>query len=127
MTKRDEIENLLHALYDARVGGDLAGLLDCFTPGAKFEIAGASDTKPISVIAVGIDEFRPWLALMIKAFKIVDRATLSTLIDGERAAVQWRARIVSKITGATVLTEFVDLVQIEKGRIGSYTEFFVPR
>ena len=127
MTQRSDIEKLLHGLYAARVGGDLAGVLASFTPGAKFEIAGASNTNPISVIALGVDEFRPWLALMMRTFRLVDHATLSILIDGDAAAVHWRARIVSKITGATVLTEFVDLVQIENGRIGSYTEFFAPR
>ncbi len=127
MTQRSDIENLLHGLYAARVRGDLAGVLASFTPGAKFEIAGASNASPISVVALGIDEFRPWLSLMIKSFRLIDHVTLSILIDGDAAAVHWRARIVSKITGATVLTEFVDLVRIENGRIGSYTEFFAPR
>ncbi len=127
MTQRGEIEILLRDLYAARVGGDLAGVLGSFTREATFEIAGASNAKPISIIAVGIGEFRPWLALMMKTFRIIDHMTVSMLIDGKSASVHWRARIVSKITGASVLTDFVDLVQIERGRINSYMEFFVPR
>ena len=127
MTQRSEIEALLSSLYQARGNGDLAGVLACFTQDAKFEIAGTSNMRPISVLAVGMGEFRPWLALMIKTFKLADRETLSTLVDGERAAVHWRARIISKVTGAAVLTEFVDLIRIEQGQIASYTEFFVPR
>jgi ketosteroid isomerase-like protein len=126
MTDRSEVEILLRGLYAARVRGDLGRVLETFTQGAIFKIAGSSSTSPISLIAVGIDEFRPWLALMIKTFKLTDQLTLSMLIEGQDAAVHWRARIHSRITGATTVTEFVDLVHIENRRINSYTEFFVP-
>jgi ketosteroid isomerase-like protein len=49
------------------------------------------------------------------------------LIDGAQAAVHWRAKIYSRITGTTVLTELIDVVAVRDGRIASYTEFFVPR
>jgi ketosteroid isomerase-like protein len=127
MTDRLEIERLLRALYTARVRGDLDAVCDIFSNDAKFEIAGASHKSPLAVIAVGIDEFRPWLALMIKTFKITDHTILSILMDGPNAAVHWRARIHSRITGTAVLTELVDLIQINNGRIASYTEFFVTR
>jgi ketosteroid isomerase-like protein len=127
MTDRGEIETLLRSLYAARARGDLAGVVETFTPGAKFEISGASDAHAISVIALGLDEYRAWLAVMIKSFKLTDLTILSILIDGDNAAVHWRAKIHSNITGRTVLTEFVDLVRIAQRRIDSYTEFFVPR
>lgn len=127
MTSRSESEQLLHELYAARVRGDLEAVCAAFSLSAKFELAGASHTSPISVIAVGIDEFRPWLSLLIKTFKLTDYTLLSTLVDGSNAAVHWRSRIYSKITGTTVLTELVDLIQIQNGRIASYTEFFVRR
>jgi ketosteroid isomerase-like protein len=41
--------------------------------------------------------------------------------------VHWRANIHSKITGATVPTELVDLVEVRNGRIVSYIEFFAQR
>jgi ketosteroid isomerase-like protein len=34
--------------------------------------------------------------------------------------------IHSKITGALVPTELVDLIEVRDGHIVSYTEFFVP-
>ncbi len=36
------------------------------------------------VIALGVDEFRPWLTIMIKTFKLTDHTILSMLIDGDR-------------------------------------------
>lgn len=127
MASRSDIRQLLSELYAARFQGDLDGVLGTFSPGAKFQILGSSNGKPISVIAVGTVEFRPWLSLMIKTFKLADAVVLSMLVDGTEASVHWRARIASKITGTAVLTEFVDLVRVDANRIDSYTEFFVPR
>ena len=89
--------------------------------------AGASHASPVAITAAGIDDIRSWLALLIKTFQLNDQTILSMIIDGAKAAVHWRARIYSRITGATVMTELVDLVEVRNDRIASYTEFFVPR
>jgi len=125
--ERRQIEQLLGELYAARVRGDLDALCRIFSKDAKFQIAGASHEKPVVIHANGMSEFRPWLALLIKTFRLIDQTTLSTLIDGERAAVHWRVHIHSRITGAMVLTELIDLVEVGDGQVTSYTEFFVPR
>jgi ketosteroid isomerase-like protein len=64
---------------------------------------------------------------MIKSFQLTDHTIQSIIIDGTKAAVHWQARIHSRITGTTVSTELVDLVQVREGRIASYSEFFVSR
>jgi ketosteroid isomerase-like protein len=127
MTDRREIDRLLRELYAARVRGDLAGVCAKFSEHAKFQIAGASHGSPISIAARGAVEIRPLLALMIRTFQIRNQTILSMIIDGTNAAVHWRATIHSRITGTAVLTELVDLVQIENGRIASYIEFIAPR
>lgn len=128
MTERAEIERLLLELYAARVRGDLAGVCAIFTHDAYFQIGGAStNATPIAMQARGSGEFGPLLAIMIKSFKLTEQRVLAMLIDGARAAVHWRAKIHSRITGTTVLTELVDVIEIKDGRIASYTEFFIPR
>lgn len=127
MTNRLEIDRLLRQLYTARVAGDLEGVCQTFANDAKFEIAGTSQTSPIAISATGLDQIRTWLALLIKTFQMSDQAILSMIIEDAAAAVHWRAKIRSRITGATVSTNLVDLVQVRDGRIASYTEFFVPR
>lgn len=121
------MERLLRELHEARVRGDLAAMLGNFTEDASFRIAGASDGKPISIDATGSGEFRPWLAMMVKAFRLSDYSLLSLLIDGARAAAHWRVTIHSRITGTAVPTELVDLLEVRDGRIAAYTEFFTPR
>jgi len=127
MTDRVQIERLLQTLYTARVGGDLDTLCRTFADDAKFRISGASDGKPISISAAGTTQIRTWLNMMIKTFRMADQSIVSMTIEGARAAVHWRCTIYSKITGTVIPTELVDLVEVREGRIGSYTEFFVPR
>jgi ketosteroid isomerase-like protein len=127
MTDRVEVGRVVRDLHAARVRGDLAAMCRAFADDGIFRIAGSSDGKPIAITAAGLREFRPWLAMMVKAFRLSDYALLSMVIDGDRAAAHWRVRIHSKITGVSVPTELVDLVEISAGRISTYTEFFVPR
>lgn len=109
------------------MSGDVDAVYEKFSPDAHFQIAGASHSMPLAVTANGASEYRPLLAVMIKTVKLRDQEVLSLLIDGNRAAVHWRARILSRLTGTSVLTELVDIVQTRNDRIGSYIEFFAPR
>jgi ketosteroid isomerase-like protein len=77
--------------------------------------------------AQGMAEIRPWLALLIKSFKVSDQVILSLLIDGDRAAAHWQANILSRITGAVVSTELFDLIEVRETKIMSYVELFLPR
>lgn len=123
---RAEFERLLSALYAARAAGELEPLCALFTDDALFKISGSSDGKPIALSAHGSKELRVWLAVLVKTFRLTHHEILSMVIDGQRAAVHWRASIHSRITGASVATELVDLVEMREGRIGSYVELFVP-
>ena len=127
MTARSEIHCLLQELYAARVRSDLDGLCRIFSTEATFRIAGISrHVSPIAVMAVGINEIRQWLTLLLKTFQIHDQVILTLLIENGRAAVHWRAKIYSRITGTTVPTELVDLVEVRDGHVVSYTEFLAP-
>jgi len=127
MTSRATIEDLLRELYATRLRGDLDGMLHTFTDDAKFEIAGATDTSPVTISAAGRADIRAWLALLIKTFNVSDQEILSLVIDDARAAVHWRGGVRSRITGVSILTEFIDVISVRDGRIATYTEFFIPR
>jgi ketosteroid isomerase-like protein len=124
MISRVEFEILLHRLYAARTAGNLEELFGMFAKNAVFEISGASNAKPISIRTTGSGEIRPWLALLLKTFRVTDQVLVTMIIDGPKAAVRWRANIHSRITGAKVLTELVDLIEIKDDQIVSYLEFF---
>lgn len=118
---------MVRDLHQARIAGDLAGMCRLFADQGRFEIAGASADKPIAIRAGSLEEFRPWLAMMTKVFRLSDYRLISLVIEGSRAVAHWRVDILSKVTGVTVPTELVDLLELGEDRIISYNEFFVPR
>jgi ketosteroid isomerase-like protein len=126
MTDRLQVEELVRELHAARLDGDLERLCGLFHSDARLRIAGSSDGKPIAITASGIGQIRPWLSMLVKTFRLSRYQLLSLTRDGARAAAHWRVDIHSKITGAMVATELVDLVEMRDGRIASYVEFFVP-
>ncbi len=127
MTQRAVAERIIGELHAARLRGDLAAMAGLFADRGSFRIAGASADKPIAISADDLPSFRPWLSMLVKAFRVTDYELLSLVVEWPRATAHWRANIYSKITGATVPTELVDLVELDGGRITAYSEFFVPR
>jgi ketosteroid isomerase-like protein len=120
-------QRLIQSLHAARVGGDLAGMCRAFADDGRFEILGASADKSIAIRAKDLAEFRPWLAMMVKVFRISNYELLNLIVEWPRATAHWRADIYSKVTGVTVPTELVDVVQMNDEHIVTYTEFFAPR
>lgn len=126
MTQRQQVEQLLRALHSARLEANLERLCALFSADARLRIQGTSDGKPIAIEARAIGQIRPWLTILVKTFRLGEYKLLSLTIEEERAAAHWRVDIHSKITGALVPTELVDLIEVRDGHITSYVEFFVP-
>ncbi len=59
--------------------------------------------------------------------KLTDFAILAMTIEDAKATVHWRVNVRSGITGATVPTELVDVVEIREGFIVNYNEISTPR
>ena len=126
MTDRSQVEQLVQELHAARLAGDLERLCKVFAPDARLRIAGSSDGKPIAIDASRIAHIRPWLSILVKTFRLSHYELLSLTIEGAHAAAHWRVDIESKITGISIPTELVDLIEVRDGQISSQIEFFVP-
>jgi ketosteroid isomerase-like protein len=126
MTDRRQVEELLRALHAARLEANLERLCALFSTDAHLRIQGTSDGKSIAVAASGIAQIRQWIAILVKTFRLSEYKLLTLTIEGERASAHWRVDIHSRITGALVATELVDLLEVRDGQIASYVEFFVP-
>ena len=122
MTSRDDIERTLRDAYAARQRGDLDAISRIFAPHARFHMAG-SKASPVAARAEGVEQYRPLLAGMIRSFEVLDHKIEAMLIDGSKAAVQWRAKMRSTVTGQTVETDLFDLIEMEDGCIKSFYEF----
>jgi hypothetical protein len=120
-------QRTIETLHTARVAGDLAGMLSVFSADGNYEILGASADKSIAIRAKDLAEFRPWLAMMVKVFRLTNYQLLSLTAESPRIVAHWRADIYSKVTGVTVPTELVDVVELGEHGVIKYTEFFAPR
>jgi len=125
--ERTELDRLLRDFYAARVRAEVEVVCRFFSTDARFQIACASKGNPVALKAAGVGEFRPLLALLLKTFRLTDFSILSMTIDGAQATVHWRVNVRSRITGATVPTELIDLVEVRNGFIVSFNEVFAPR
>ena len=120
-----EIDRLMREFYTARERGDLEAALRLFSADVGVQIASARQGNPVAIKANGISELRPLLALLIKTFKLSDLTILSMVIDRARATVHWRVNVRSRITGAVVSTELIDIAEVRDGRILDFNEVFV--
>jgi len=127
VSERIVAERAIQQLHAARLGGDLAGMCRVFADNGRYEILGASADKSIAIRAKNLAEFRPWLSMLVKVFRLSNYQLLSMTVEIPRVVAHWRVDIFSKVTGVTVPTELVDVVQIDGERIAAYTEFFAPR
>ena len=127
MIERSLVADVVTELHAARIRGDLQAMCRLFAADGRFEIAGATADKPIAIKASGLAEFRPWLGMMVKMFRLSHYALLSTVVEAPNVVAHWRADIHSKVTGLASPTELIDLVVVRDGLIMGYREFFVPR
>jgi ketosteroid isomerase-like protein len=123
MTDRTEVETLLTKAYAARKRGDLDGVCACFAENPSFVMAGARATSPIALHSLDGPTLRAALNGLINTFEWLDQQILSMIIEGSSAAVHWRGRIRSVLSGEEVVTELVDMITLEGGKIKSFVEF----
>jgi ketosteroid isomerase-like protein len=123
MTDRAQIESLLKEAYAARKRGDVEAVTRAFADNPHFELAGARQASPIALRCTDRDQFRTLMAGLVKSFEFLDHEILEMIIEGNRAAVHWRSRMRSGVTGEEVVTEVVDLITVEDGKIASFVEF----
>ena len=122
MSGRDEIEVLVRGIYAASRRGDLEAICRAFAPDGRLELAGSRDS-PATARVRGHDELRMLVSRMIATFDVLNHTVATILIDGSKAAVQWRATFRSVATGASVHMDLFDLIEIEDGRIKLCLQF----
>jgi ketosteroid isomerase-like protein len=123
MIDRSAIEATLRQSYAARQRGDVEAICALFAEHPHFEMAGASEASPVALRATDQGGFRAALAGLMDAFEFLDYEILSIVIDGSKAAVHWRARVRATATGREAVTELLDIVAFENGKIASFKQF----
>lgn len=120
---RVAIERLIRAAYTTRARGDVQAIKALFTHHPRLELAGSPEASPAAGHAEGGPGFEAMLTSMVDTWEWQEHTVLAILIDGNRAAAHWRARLRHTGKDETVETEAVDLFLIEDGKIASLVEF----
>ena len=82
MSERDSIEQLIKTAYDARVRGDVDGVVQHFADGATFALAGCPVSSPVPMSVCGAEPLRNAMAGLVHAFSFSDVEPVTTVIEG---------------------------------------------
>lgn len=119
---REAVIELIQAFYQSRLANDVDACASRFTDDARLRIAGSADASPIAGSS-GPETLRRHLAELIGDWEWRSMEIDSLLIDGDQVAVHYRLGTRYVPTGDIINSELVDLIRIDKGKIGSYVEF----
>jgi ketosteroid isomerase-like protein len=121
--ERTAIERTIKDAYAARKRGDVDSIVKMFTDDAHFQLAGAYVTSPVAVETMSSGDLKAALTALVATFEWLEQDIQSILVEGDKAAVHWRGKIRSTVTGEIVDTDLVDLFELKDGRISSFVEF----
>jgi len=116
-------EAFLKSFYATRVEGEVDELGEMFADDAKFQIAGSPEYSMLATKVQGRDGIVSLFRTISDSFGLEDFALQDMLIDGNKAAVRWTARVQNITSGDSFATELADFIEIENGKIISLNEF----
>ena len=122
MASKKAIEKLVHDIYAARKRGDYDAMAEMCAPNASLQLAGAPEHCPIAGTTRGRTRLREQFAALAQ-FAFANHRMLAIIVDGDCAAVHWRAKVTYKPTGKSAVTEFCDLWTIKNGKMTSVIQF----
>ena len=123
MNDRTRIEAVVRAAYEARQRGDLDGVMAHFAPRAQFVLVGSSAASPVPASALGAAAVREVLRRLMASFEFSDVQLRAIMVEGDRAAVHWSARVRVPASGKEATTELIDLLAFEDDKIVSFRQF----
>lgn len=123
MTDRASIEALLDKLYAARIADDVDAMMACIDDKATMRQPADPCWGSHFAACEGATDIRSAMKMLVEAWDFVELERLTTLIDGDKAAVHSRLKARFKPTGKVVDTELYDLWTIKGGKVTAMVEF----
>ena len=123
MTRSRDIEGLVRGLCAARVTGDMDVLRRGYAENATFRIVGSPAWGALTAPLVGHAAIMARFEAMIAGFALSDFAILNLFVDGNQAAVRWRATVRDARAKNDSTTEVAQFLEVENGKVVSLVEF----
>jgi ketosteroid isomerase-like protein len=123
MTGRAHMEQTIRSLYAARVRGDIDGTMKDLAEDAVFALNGRGTGVPaMSQDCCGKAAVRDVVEQLIQNWRFDDWKETSLLVDGDKLALHWTARVTYIPNGKSVTTEVVDLITFRDGKIVEFRQ-----
>jgi ketosteroid isomerase-like protein len=118
MLTKEMIEDVVRSTYLARVREDADAAASAFTDEAILQVS-ASTIPGFGEPMKGRDAIRQALTNFAKTLRYENWIELALVVEGNKAAIRWQAKITSIETGRSHVFDCVDLVEFEGERIAS--------
>ena len=120
---RAQIAAVIDKTYAARKAGDVEALVGLFRPDGVFRVAGAPEFFPVATSARGEAEIRNRVRAFVQTFQFLEFEPLDLIIEGDKAARRWRAKIRHVPSGEVREMEAGDIWTFKDGRVASLVQF----
>ena len=118
MTESETIRKIVRSAYEARNRGDLDGTMASFADDAVFGFNGEGTGLPSMASEVrGKPAVRRLIQELIDSFRFSDWQEVSFVVEGEKAALHWRANVTFTPNGRSERFEVFDFLTFRDGKI----------
>ena len=118
-----EFEAFLKSFYAARIGGEVEAVGAMFAEDAQFRIVGSPEFSILATTVKGREAITGLFRTISDSFGLEAFSIEDLLINGNKAAVRWSARVQNITTGDSFTTELADFIEINQEKIISLNEF----
>lgn len=118
-----EFEAFLKSFYAARIEGEVEALGGMFAEDAYFRIVGSPEFSMLATSVQGRKGITGLFRTISDSFALDTFSIEDLLMDRNKAAVRWSARVQNITSGDSFTTELADFIQIDGRKIISLSEF----
>jgi ketosteroid isomerase-like protein len=123
MTNSEKLKEIIRSTYAARVGGDIDGTMAAFADHVTFEFNGGRTGLPGMTGPIkGKPSVRNAIQNLIDNFLFSDWKEVSSIVDGDKAALHWRVRVTFVPNGRSDTFDVIDLITFRGGKIVDFRQ-----
>jgi ketosteroid isomerase-like protein len=123
MTDSDTIRKTIRSTYEARARGDLDGTTASFADDIVFEINGQGTGLPsLATETRGKPAVQRIIKELIDNFSFSDWQEVSFVVEGEKAALHWRANVTFTQNGRSEKFDVFDFLTFRNGKVVDFRQ-----
>ena len=123
MTNSEEIREIVRSTYEARSRGDLIGTMASFADDVVYEFYGQGTGLPsMATEARGKPAVQRIIKELIDNFRFSDWQEVSFVVEGEKAALHWRANVTFTQNGRSEKFDVFDFLTFRDGKVVDFRQ-----